>query len=120
MTKLTDIQLLVLSKAAAREDGLAVTPTNLNKASAIKVGKSLVARNLMRELRARQGMPVWREGTDGRPVSLMITRAGRDAIGVDGDETGIMATTIDASTGKNRASAKPLRRAVTQIGRAHV
>jgi hypothetical protein len=33
-------------------------------------------------------MPVWREGEDGRPISLMITRAGRDAIGVGGGRDG--------------------------------
>ena len=40
----------------------------------------------MRELRSKPGMPVWREDDDGRSISLMITRAGRDAIGVDEDE----------------------------------
>jgi hypothetical protein len=28
-------------------------------------------------------MPVWRKSEDDRPISLMITRAGRDAIGVE-------------------------------------
>ena len=28
-------------------------------------------------------MPVWRAGEDGRPISVIITRAGRDAIGVE-------------------------------------
>jgi hypothetical protein len=45
-----------------------------------------LARKLMRELRSKPGMPVWREDDDGRSISLMITRAGRDAIGVDEDE----------------------------------
>jgi hypothetical protein len=31
MAKLTDTQLLVLSKAAAREDGLALLPDGMNK-----------------------------------------------------------------------------------------
>jgi hypothetical protein len=31
-------------------------------------------------------MPVWRTDEDGRSISLMITRAGRDAIGAEGDE----------------------------------
>lgn len=83
MAKLTDTQLIVLSKAAAGEDGLAVVPAKMNKAAASKVGSSLVARKLMRELKAKPGMPVWREDEDGRGISLMITRAGRDAIGVD-------------------------------------
>jgi len=83
MAKLTDPQLVVLSKAAARDDGLAVVPGKMNKGAASKVGSSLVSRKLMRELRAKPGMPVWREDEDGRGISLMITRAGRDAIGVE-------------------------------------
>ena len=76
MAKLTDTQLIVLSKAAARDEGLALVPAKMNKAAASKVGSSLVARKLMRELKAKPGMPVWRENEDGRGISLMITRAG--------------------------------------------
>jgi hypothetical protein len=83
MAKLTDTQLIVLSKAAARDDGIAVAPAKMNKAAAARVGKSIVARKLMREVRSKPGMPVWREDEDNRSISLMITRAGRDAIGVD-------------------------------------
>ena len=85
MAKLTDTQLIVLSAAAARDDGVAVVAAKMNRAAASKVGASLVTRKLMRELRSKPGMPVWREGEDGRPISLMITRAGRDAIGVEED-----------------------------------
>ena len=85
MAKLTDTQLIVLSAAAARDDGVAVIAAKMNRAAASKVGASLVTRKLMRELRSKPGMPVWRQGEDGRPISLMITRAGRDAIGVEED-----------------------------------
>lgn len=58
----------------------------MTKAAAAKVGSSLVARKLMRELKAKPGMPVWRLDEDRRPISLMITKAGQKAIGVeDGD-----------------------------------
>ena len=87
MAKLTDTQLIVLSAAVARDDGIAVVPAKMNKAAASKVRASLVTRKLMREMRPKPGMPVWREGEDGRPISLMITRAGRDAIGVEEDAT---------------------------------
>jgi hypothetical protein len=43
---LTDTQLIVLSKAARREDKAAVAPPGLNKAAAAKVGSSLAARKL--------------------------------------------------------------------------
>jgi hypothetical protein len=100
MAKLTDNQRVVLSKAAARADGLAVAPAGLNKASIAKIGSSLVARKLMRESRVKTGQPIWREGAGGRGVSLTITRARRDAIGV-GDE-------VDA--GKNAAGLKGRRK----------
>ncbi len=82
MPKLTDSQLIVLSKAAAREDGVAVVPKGMGKAVAARVGSSLVNRKLLREIRTKPGMPIWREA-DGKSVSLLITRAGRDAIGVE-------------------------------------
>jgi hypothetical protein len=85
MAKLTDTQLIVLSKAARREDGAAGVPDRMNKTAAAKVGASLVVRRLMREIRAKPGMPVWRMDDDGPRVSLIITRAGRDAIGVEDD-----------------------------------
>ena len=85
MAKLTDTQLIILSAAAARDDGVAVVAAKMNRAAASKVGASLVTRKLMREVRSKPGMPVWRQGEDGRPVSLIITRAGRDAIGVEED-----------------------------------
>ncbi|WP_424360208.1 DUF3489 domain-containing protein [Methylocystis parvus] len=83
MTKLTDSQLIVLSAAAARDDGLAVAPLKMNRAGAAKVGSRLLARKLMREVKAKPGMPVWRQDGEGRPISLMITKVGRKAIGVE-------------------------------------
>ena len=48
-------------------------------AAAAKVGASLVVRKLMREVRAKPGMPVWRIDGD-RAFGLMITREGRKAV----------------------------------------
>jgi hypothetical protein len=78
--------LIVLSKAAARDDGLASVPDGLNKAAASKVGTSLVSRKLLREVRCKPGMPVWREDEEGRGTSLVITREGREAIGIEQHE----------------------------------
>jgi hypothetical protein len=83
---LTNNQLIVLSKAAARDDGAALVPQGMGKGAAAKIGSSLVARKLLREMRSKPGMPIWRE-THGKNVSLVITRAGRDAIGVADDVT---------------------------------
>ena len=83
MAKLSDTQLIVLSKAAQRDDGAAIAPDKMNKPAWAKVGLSLIDRKLMREIRAKPGMPVWRDDDDGRRFSLIITRAGRDAIGIE-------------------------------------
>ncbi|MGO9358921.1 MAG: DUF3489 domain-containing protein [Xanthobacteraceae bacterium] len=85
MSKLTDAQLIILSKASARDDGAATIPGNLNKANATMVGSSLVARSLMQEVLSERGMPVWRENFQGERISLVITSAGREAIGVVDD-----------------------------------
>src|SRR3954470_2199431 len=69
MAKLTDTQLIVLSKAAARDDGIASIPAGLNKAAAAKVGASLISRKLMREIRWKPDMQVWREDEEGRRTS---------------------------------------------------
>ena len=82
MAKLTDTQLIILSKAARREDGAAEVPERMNKAAAAKVGAGLMVRRLMREIRAKPGLPVWRTDDDRRRISLIITRAGRDAMPV--------------------------------------
>ena len=86
MTKLTDSQLVVLSAAAAREDGAAILPPRMMKAAAMKVGTSLVARKLFREVRAKSGMPVWRRDEDGRGAALIITKAGMKAINAENTE----------------------------------
>jgi hypothetical protein len=83
MAKLTDTPLIVLSKAAARDDGMATIPDGLNKAAAAKVAASLVSRKLMRQVQSRSGLPVWREDEEGRGTSLVITREGRKAIGIE-------------------------------------
>ena len=105
MAKLTDTQLIVLSKAAQRDDGAAVVPDRMGAAVARKVGDALVSRKLMREIRTKSGMPVWRKDEDDRPMSLVILRAGRDAIGVD-DEAGEVEPEVVPARG-TRAAAKP-------------
>jgi Protein of unknown function (DUF3489) len=106
MAKLTDTQLIALSSAAARDDGIAVAPIKMNKAVASKVAASLVARKLMREVRSKHDMAVWRKDEDDRSISLKITRAGRDAIGVEEEvaENSPPASKVDS--GLNRSAAK--------------
>ena len=71
--------------AKLTDDGAAVLPDRMGMAAARKVADSLVARKLMRAIRAKPGMPVWRKDENDRPRSLVILRAGRDAIGVEAE-----------------------------------
>jgi hypothetical protein len=82
MTKLTDTQLIVLSSAAKHDEGLATKPINLHAAAAQKVARSLINKGLVREIRAKADAPVWHVNDDGR-FALKITKAGREAIGID-------------------------------------
>jgi hypothetical protein len=106
MTKLTDAQLIVLSSAANHDAGLATLPANLNAAAAMKVASSLIAKGLVREIRAKADASVWHENDDGR-FALKITRAGREAVGVDeeeGQQAASSSATPDASKPKKRGA----------------
>jgi Protein of unknown function (DUF3489) len=93
-TKLTTAQLGVLSDAALREDGAAAMPEGKNEKAAQKLAATLIEQALVREIRAKPGMPVWRRDEEGRALALIITKGGRTAI--DMPEEG---RTEDASTG---------------------
>ena len=109
MTKLTDAQLNILSAAAEQLDGAAQLPENKNRASAMKVGTSLVVRKLLREVRSKAGMPIWRADDNGRSVSLVITGAGRDAIDVDKKRINVATPVISPSKPDPAATRKTER-----------
>jgi hypothetical protein len=116
MTKLTDTQLIVLSSAAQHDEGLATRPANLNAAAAAKVASSLLQKGLMREIRAKADAPVWHENNDGR-FALKITKAGREAIGVDeeeGQQAASSSATPDASKPKKRGSKAAAKKDATK------
>ena len=82
--KLTDTQLVILSTAAQREDCCLTLPKSLKGSSAQKVSSKLLAAALVREIRAKQGAPVWRRDEEaGTSYSLKLTAAGMRAIAVD-------------------------------------
>jgi hypothetical protein len=105
MTKLTDTQLIVLSSAAKHDEGLATRPINLHAAAAQKVASSLVNKGLVREIRAKADAPVWHENDDGR-FALKITKAGREAIGVEDEENEAPSPAIPAASKSNKGATK--------------
>jgi hypothetical protein len=64
MSKLSDTQLVALSTATQRDDGAVVLPDRLKGGAAVKVIKPLLAKGLVKETRAKPGMPVWRRDED--------------------------------------------------------
>ena len=57
-TRLTDTQLMVLSRAAQRDDRVATLPEGMTEKASQKLAATLVERELVREIRAKPGMPV--------------------------------------------------------------
>jgi hypothetical protein len=107
MTKLTDTQLIVLSSASKHDEGLATKPINLHAAAAQKVASSLINKGLVREIRAKaDGAPVWHENDDGR-FALKITKAGREAIGVNDEvEDAASSPAIPAASKSKKGATK--------------
>jgi hypothetical protein len=89
MPRLTDTQLVILSSAAKRDDG-AVLPLpkslKVRGGPATSILKGLLKHGLVAEQPAPQGVPLWREAEDGPRLTLIITDAGRAALGVESDE----------------------------------
>jgi len=81
--KLTDAQLAMLSAAAQREDLCLIAPDTMKGAILAKVDEKLIKLGLVRKLRAKAGMPVWRRDDAGQGYSLKLTAAALKAIPVD-------------------------------------
>src|SRR5215218_1876807 len=84
---LTDTQLVVLSAALAREDGLVLPlPTTLKGGALAKVCSALLAKGLAEEValsrKEAQAAPekVFRTAEDEKPMTLRITALGRKAL----------------------------------------
>lgn len=102
MPKLTDTQLVILSAAAARDDGAVLPPPDSLKikgGAVTAVLKSLLKKGLVAEQPAARDAVVWRETGDGARVTLVITDAGLQAIGITPDE----AAENEATTAKPAA-----------------
>ena len=92
--KLTDAQLVMLSAAAQREDLCLTAPEKMKGAILTKVGAKLVKLGLVREVRAKAGMPVWRRDDAGQSYALKLTAAALKVIAVDeGSEEAIATST---------------------------
>jgi hypothetical protein len=77
--KLTDTQLALLSAASQRGDRCLIAPSTLKGGAAQKVAAKLVTAGLVREIKAKAGMEVWRRDLEtGQAYSLKLTVVGLD------------------------------------------
>src|SRR3954451_13309730 len=83
--KLKDTQLVILSSAAQREDGLASAPEGMKAAAAKAATTKLLGLKFLKEVRVKRDQPAWRSDEDEKPIGLKITKAGSTAIGVEDD-----------------------------------
>jgi Protein of unknown function (DUF3489) len=81
--KLNDTQLVILSSASEREDGLASAPEGMKAAPAKAAVTKLLGLGFLKEVRVKRDQPAWRTDEDEKPIGLKITKAGSAAIGVD-------------------------------------
>jgi Protein of unknown function (DUF3489) len=89
MSKLTDTQLIILSTAGQRGDGTVLPlpkSLKLQGAATSHVLKSLLKKGLLDEQPAGNNAAAWRESKDGQRLTLVISAAGRQAIGVAAEE----------------------------------
>ena len=83
MTKLTDMQLVLLSAAANCKDGILPINERLKGGAAKAVAQKLLALGLAEEQAAPPSSRGWRVTAEGQQMVLVITGLGLAAIGVE-------------------------------------
>jgi Protein of unknown function (DUF3489) len=129
MPKLTDTQLVILSTAGQRDGGSALPlpkSVKLQGSAVNHVLKSLLKKGLLGEQPAGPDGVAWRETKDGQRLMLIITDAGRQAIGAENGKTsGHRSAAVKRSrskrptrTTRRAANPKPKHRTQRPDGRA--
>jgi hypothetical protein len=104
---LTDIALIILSRAAQRQDRLVIPVPNSISAPSEKISKtlkSLLSRGLIAECPAKLEDAIWRTDEQERHLTLRISSAGEEAIAT-GPVVDVRETKIPSNANPNR----PLR-----------
>lgn len=85
MTKLSDTQLVLLSTAAKRDDGVLTRPAKSHPPALAKALQNLLSLGLIRREPATPSIAAWGDDQDGNRYALRITKEGLEAIGVEPD-----------------------------------
>jgi Protein of unknown function (DUF3489) len=107
--KLTDTQLAMLSAAAQRADLCLTAPDKMKGAILRKVSEKLLKLGLVREVRAKAEMRVWRRDDAAQGYALKLTAAGLKAIAVDNGSD-------EATASKETPQVQPHPRATKATG----
>ena len=83
--KLSDAQLIMMSTAAQRNDRCLMPSETLKGAALSKLGSKFIRLGLVREAKAKAGMPICRRDDDGNGFALKLTAAGLKAIAIEDD-----------------------------------
>ena len=106
--KLTDTQRAILFEASERKDRCLIAPKTLKAAATQKVAAKLLKAGLVREIKAKTGMEIWRRDEEtGQAYSLKLTVAGLKAIPADerGSQS-IPSTAVSPNTNDDLSKAK--------------
>jgi hypothetical protein len=114
--KLTDAQLVLLSAASQREDGLVVLIDA--HPSVARTIATLLRKELLVELTVQRRQPNWRQDENGKPVGLKLTASGYAAIGVEHNEPHKPETSPAAAPEQMRSGTK-LQKVVYLLTRDH-
>src|SRR5215217_3227629 len=106
--KLTDTQLIILSSASQRQDGLATLPETLKGGAAKTSVTKLLGLGLVKEVRVKRDQPTWRTDEEEKPLGLKITKAGSAAIAVE-EEPAQEAEANDPERSAKKGDAKSAR-----------
>jgi hypothetical protein len=111
MPQLSDSQLVVLTAACQRPDRSVFPVTaKLKGIAAGNVIKSLLKRELIKEVRAKREDTAWRDDEQHGRMTLVVTPAAFAALGIDVAEEATEATPDAATAPEAKAEAAPKRR----------
>ena len=110
INKISGTQRAMLQAAAKREDRLLTPPANARTFAVNSLAGKLIAAGWVKEIKARNGAPVWRkDAVSGETYALKLTAKGVKAAAV----------LIEATDGENAPSVTPAEmKAEAPVGRA--
>jgi hypothetical protein len=107
--KLTDTQLVLLSAAAQRQDGAVELGSKLKGGASLKVIDKLLREQLVEEIPAAGGLPVWRRNDCVGALALRITLGGLAAISAGQSTEGGTAEAPQQKRGTKRPTSRGSR-----------